>query len=104
MYLPIIKKIAIALKNKNIDDFDLIIADEAHKCTGFLNSDFGLVLKDNEIKGVNKLFMTATPRTYNQNIKNLSSDRGVEVASMDDESLFGKVLHELYFSEAIKDY
>ena len=29
------KKIAIALKNKNIEDFDLIIADEAHKCTGF---------------------------------------------------------------------
>ena len=46
--------------------------------------------------------MTATPRVLSNRIKNKAETEEIEVASMDDEGLFGKVLQRLNFSEAIK--
>lgn len=81
--------------------FDLVIADEAHRCTGQQSSPFSTVLDGTRIKADRRLFMTATPRYFTGRIIKAANDVDLEVASMDDETIFGKVFHRLGFSEAI---
>jgi len=45
--------------------------------------------------------MTATPRIYGAAVKKRAVDQEIEVASMDDETVFGPVLHRLTFGQAI---
>jgi superfamily II DNA or RNA helicase len=82
--------------------FDLVIADEAHRCTGKVTGAFSTVLDNNRIIAAKRLFATATPRTYTTSVKKAAEDRGIEVACMDDEAVFGKVLYSLPFGEAIR--
>ncbi|HEX2707664.1 MAG TPA: hypothetical protein VHM66_06605 [Solirubrobacterales bacterium] len=46
--------------------------------------------------------MTATPRLYTPRVRREAGQIDVEVASMDDEAVFGRVLHRLSFGEAIE--
>ena len=85
----------------NIPSFDLVVADEAHRCTGRVGTDFTTVLNNSKIRSSKRLFTTATPRTYSSVIKKGAEDLGVEVVGMDDEEVFGPVLHTLSFHEAI---
>jgi superfamily II DNA or RNA helicase len=82
--------------------FDLVICDEAHRLTGKTEADYASVLDDSKIRAHKRLFMTATPRTYTTKAKAKAEDRGVEITSMDDEQIYGPVLHKLSFSDAIK--
>ena len=82
--------------------FDLVICDEAHRLTGKTDADYATVLDDKKIVGQKRLFMTATPRTYTTAAKTKAEDRGAEITSMDDEHVYGPVLHKLSFGEAIK--
>ena len=93
--------IAEAQSKPMASKFDLVIADEAHRCTGEVGNTFTTVLDDKKIKAQKRLFATATPRTYSSNLKKKASERGVEVTGMNDESVFGKPLYELNFGEAI---
>ena len=56
--------IAQAQKNDEVPHFDLVIADEAHRCAGKSDSVFRTVLDDRLIKSERRLFATATPRVY----------------------------------------
>jgi hypothetical protein len=49
------------------------------------------------------LFMTATPRILSGQTKTAAEGRDIEVVSMDDPAVFGNVLHELKFSQAIDE-
>jgi superfamily II DNA or RNA helicase len=82
--------------------FDLVIADEAHRCAGPATSDFATILADDRIRSRYKLFMTATPRYFSGRVRKVASEVDFELASMDDESKFGPVLHRLTFGEAIE--
>jgi predicted helicase len=82
--------------------FDLVIADEAHRCAGPVSSDFATVLDPVEIKAKRRLFMTATPRYFTGRVLKAAEEAEFEYASMGDEAKFGRVLHRLGFSEAIK--
>lgn len=82
--------------------FDLVICDEAHRLTGKNDAEFATALNDTKISAKKRLFMTATPRTYTANVKAKASERGVEITSMDDETVFGKELHKLSFGQAIE--
>ena len=93
--------IAAAQADSAIPAFDLVVADEAHRCAGKVGSDFTAVLDNAQIRGHKRLFATATPRTYSSNVKKAAEDRGVEVVGMDNATLFGKVLYALPFGEAI---
>ncbi len=95
-------QIAEAFKTESLKPFDLIIADEAHRCAGKVSSDYGTVLSENLIPAEKRLFMTATPRTYSSRLKQNAMDAEVQVASMDDEQVFGPVLHHLTFGQAIE--
>jgi len=46
--------------------------------------------------------MTATPRTYSTAIQKMAESRGVNITSMDDQSVFGSIFYKLNFSKAIK--
>jgi len=94
--------IAQAQRANNAKIFDLVIADEAHRCTGEAGSAFTTVLDDTLIKSRRRLFATATPKTYTANLKKSAEERGVEITGMDDEAVFGKVFYYLPFGEAIK--
>jgi superfamily II DNA or RNA helicase len=94
--------IADAQKKTDVPHFDLVIADEAHRCAGKAFSSFGTVLDAELIKSDRRLFATATPRVYTTGVKKAAEEFGVEVIDMADEKGFGQWFHTLSFSEAIK--
>jgi predicted helicase len=83
--LPLIAK---AQKSSEVPHFDLVIADEAHRCAGESDSPFGTVLDDRLIKGQRRLFGTATPRVYKTGLKKAAEEFGVEIVDMSDEKSF----------------
>ena len=89
-----------------LPEFDLIICDEAHRTTGVTlsgedESHFVKVHDAKFIRGKKRLYMTATPRIYGDEAKIKAKEATAELASMDDEALFGKELHRLGFGEAV---
>jgi superfamily II DNA or RNA helicase len=91
-----------AQKNSEIAQFDLVIADEAHRVAGKNESPFQTVLFDHQIRSQRRLFATATPRIYKVGLKKAAEEFGAEVVDMNDEERFGKRFHTLTFGEAIK--
>lgn len=94
--------VAEAQKISGVPEFDIAFADEAHRCAGKVSPAFGCVLDAQKIRAKKCLFMTATPRVLSNRIKSKAETEDIEIASMDDEELFGNVFHRLNFSEAIK--
>lgn len=87
-------------------DFDLIICDEAHRTTGVKleNEDetaFTRVHSNDYIRAEKRLYMTATPRLFAPNVKNIAKEKDAVLTSMDDESIYGRVLHRLGFGDAV---
>lgn len=94
------------LAGSDWQDFDLIICDEAHRTTGVKlvgedESAFTRVHSDDYIRADKRLYMTATPRIYQPNVKNLAKEKDAVLTSMDDEAVYGSVLHRLGFGEAV---
>ena len=87
-------------------DFDLIICDEAHRTTGVTlsgedESAFTRVHSNAYIRAEKRLYMTATPRIFQPHVKNIAKERDAILASMDDEAIYGPVLHRLGFGAAV---
>lgn len=87
-------------------EFDLIIADEAHRTTGAKAlgeeaSAFTKVHSDLNIKGKKRLYQTATPKLYGREAKKKAESNSIVISSMDDESLYGEVFYRLGFGDAI---
>jgi predicted helicase len=95
-------EIAKAFRLGRVPTFDLVIADEAHRCAGRVSSDFATILNTEAIKARRRLFMTATPRYFTGRIVREAKQADFEVASMDNEAAFGPVFHRLGFGEAIE--
>ena len=93
------KTVLKAAKN-NKTNFDITICDESHRLTGKVNENYGTILSKNFPTKL-KLFMTATPRIISYGLKKAAEGRDIELISMDDENIFGKVIYELTFGEAI---
>ncbi len=92
---------------QGMPQFDLIICDEAHRTTGVTLADadeshFVRVHDNTYLKGVKRLYMTATPRLFDPNTKEKAQANDAVLASMDDEAVFGPVLHRLGFGEAVE--
>ena len=94
--------ITAAQADPAIPAFDLVVADEAHRCAGNVGSEFTTILDNARIRSAKRLFATATPRTYSSTVKKAAEDRGVEVIGMDNAALFGDVLYALPFGKAIE--
>lgn len=89
-----------------LGEFDLIICDEAHRTTGVVladedESNFVRVHDQGFLRAKKRLYMTATPRIYDDNSKSKAAEGDATLTSMDDESVYGPELHRLGFGEAV---
>ncbi|MGO0577700.1 DEAD/DEAH box helicase [Ornithinimicrobium panacihumi] len=89
-----------------LEPFDLIVCDEAHRTTGVTlvgedESAFVKVHDDSYLQGHKRLYMTATPRLYDDSSKAKAGEAAAVLASMDDEAIYGPELHRLSFGEAV---
>lgn len=87
--------------------FNLIIGDEAHRTTGVKlssadESNFTKIHDADYIKGIKRLYMTATPRLYGDNAKAKATEKDAVLCSMDDETLYGKEFFRVNFSYAVE--
>ena len=86
-------------------EFDLIIADEAHRTTGASqlgeSSMFTKVHNNENVKAKLRLYQTATPKIYGTEAKKKAESNSIEVSSMDDEKKFGKEIFRLGFGDAV---
>lgn len=88
-------------------DFDVIICDEAHRTTGVTlvddenESAFVKVHDNTLVRAEKRLYMTATPRLFNDKVKNVAKEKDAVLTSMDDEDIYGPVFHRLGFGEAV---
>jgi superfamily II DNA or RNA helicase len=95
-------QIAAAFTLGRVPAFDLVVADEAHRCAGPVSSDFATILEPAAIKAQRRLFMTATPRYFTGRVIREAKEADFDYASMDDGEKFGTVFHRLGFSDAIR--
>jgi superfamily II DNA or RNA helicase len=101
-------RVAEAQATAGVPAFDLVVADEAHRVAGVVNigihreRDLRVVLDAGRIRASRRLFATATPRVYGPGTRRSAEGLDdVEIASMDDEALFGPVAHRLWFRAAV---
>jgi len=90
-----------------LGEFDLVICDEAHRTTGVTlagddESAFVRVHDNDFIKAARRLYMTATPRLFNDETKEKAAEHDAVLCSMDDESAFGPEFHRLGFGHAVE--
>lgn len=93
-------------QKEGFPEFDLIIADEAHRTTGAkaLNDDpsvFTKVHYNKNVQGKLRLYQTATPKIYGTEAKKKAEDDSVILASMDDQKLYGDEIFRMSFGEAV---
>lgn len=96
----------VLLKN-GFPEFDLIVCDEAHRTTGVSlagteESAFTKVHDKDFIKAKKRLYMTATPRLYDDNTKSKAAQAEAILCSMDDPALYGEEIYRIGFGEAVE--
>lgn len=92
----------------DLGDFDLIICDEAHRTTGAIFEDeeeshFTKVHSNDNVRGAKRLYMTATPRVYGENVRQKAEEASVELCDMDDPKLYGKTFFTRGFAWAVEN-
>lgn len=99
---------AINIENPDGCIFDMVICDEAHRTTGVIlnggqeESAFTKVHDNNIIKAKKRMYMTATPRLYNENAKEKAKESQAILCSMDDEAIYGEEFYRIGFGEAVE--
>ena len=93
-------------QQEGLDDFDLVICDEAHRTTGVTlagedASNFVRIHDADYIRAAKRLYMTATPRLFDDQVKGKAAEHSAELASMDDEAVYGPEFYRLGFGEAV---
>jgi predicted helicase len=87
--------------------FDLIICDEAHRTTGvtIADSDESAFVKVHDkqfLQSRKRLYMTATPRLFDDNSKSKAAQNDAVLCSMDDIELYGDEIYRIGFGEAVE--
>ncbi|MBT2424124.1 Helicase associated domain protein [Streptomyces sp. ISL-22] len=83
--------------------WDLIVVDEAHRCSGLIGKPWAVVHNNQKIPSLRRLYMTATPRLWQLDEDSDQGAPGELVASMEDDpdGPFGARCYTLTLSEAI---
>ena len=88
-----------------LPEFDLIVADEAHRTTGANEmgdpSVFTKVHSNKNVSSKLRLYQTATPKVYGVDAKKKAKEQSVVISSMDDEQTYGDVIFHLGFGDAV---
>lgn len=88
--------------------FGLCVCDEAHRTAGtkYAEDDdvasYQIVIDGKRIRADKRLFMTATPKVYGDNVKTKAGELAAELYSMDDEDKYGPIAYELTFASAVE--
>ncbi len=114
-----IERVAEAQKAINVAEndacvFDLIICDEAHRTTGVAlkkgekeqgyDETAFIKIHDNEfITGKKRIYMTATPRLYKDDVKEKAKEADAYLCSMDDAAIYGEEVYRIGFGEAVEN-
>ena len=101
-------RVAEAQRDLQAPEFDLAIADEAHRTTGEFDrmakgreeTDWRLFLNNGQLGAKRRLYMTATPRIYTTGSKRQAATHGVNVVDMNSPE-YGPTFHELSFRDAV---
>ncbi len=93
-------------QKEGFPEFDFIISDEAHRTTGAHEaakeaSAFSKVHSNNNVKGLKRMYQTATPKIYGESAKKNAKDKSILLSSMDDESKYGEVFFRMGFGQAV---
>lgn len=96
-----------AAQGLGVDPFDLVICDEAHRTTGVTlfgedDSNFVRVHDAEFLTAARRLYMTATPRIFDDTVKDKAEEHSAELTSMDDETVYGPEFHRLSFGAAVE--
>ena len=90
---------------KPVRPFDLAILDEAHVTAG-AGGQTRLPLADEHIACKKRVLMTGTPRVFTKRRASAkqgsSEDDGDDVRSMDDADVFGDVVYQISYDEAVR--
>ncbi|BBY54592.1 DEAD/DEAH box helicase [Mycobacterium koreense] len=90
-----------------VDEFDLVICDEAHRTTGVTlagddESNFVRIHDADYLHASRRLYMTATPRIFAESVKDKAAQHSAELATMDNELTYGPEFHRLSFGDAVE--
>lgn len=93
-------------QEKGLPDFDLTICDEAHRTTGVIDGEaaFRKIHDSHFIRSNKRLYMTATPRIFSEGARNKADAGAIQIASMDDTHIFGKIAYRLSFGKAVDQH
>ncbi|MFD4263304.1 Helicase associated domain protein [Streptomyces sp. NPDC058534] len=87
---------------------DLVCVDEAHRTSGSMGKAWAAVHDQGVIPAARRLYLTATPRIWQERPPSWEIAEGVRdalpqemAASMDDEDVFGPVLYKLSLASAV---
>lgn len=104
-----ISKVSQAQKHSGsqLGEFDLVICDEAHRTTGVAMtgespSEFMKIHDDDVVRAKHRLYMTATPRIYDDQSQKKAEENDYLVASMDNVETYGPEFHRLGFGKAVE--
>jgi len=97
-----------AAQQHGLPAFDLIVCDEAHRTTGVTlagedESNFVRIHDADYIRGIKRLYMTATPRVFGDNVRQVADDAEAVLCSMDDPALYGETLFTRNFGWAVQN-
>lgn len=97
-----------AAQEQGLQQFDLIICDEAHRTTGATldgedESNFVRVHDNKYVAGAKRLYMTATPRIFGDNARTKAAEAAVTLCDMDDEAIYGPTFFTRGFSWAVEN-
>ncbi|WP_131804695.1 DEAD/DEAH box helicase [Mycobacteroides abscessus] len=84
------------------EPWSVVVCDEAHRTAGAKAKPFARALHDEFVPARRRLFLTATPRVHTVSEKESGSEKSTLLASMDDETLYGKQVYTLSVAEAIE--
>ncbi|MCH7730871.1 DEAD/DEAH box helicase family protein, partial [Patescibacteria group bacterium] len=68
--------------------FDLVIADEAHRCAGVSETYYAAALDNSKIVAHKRLFATATPRVFTAHVKSKAEDLVPQVKQLLQDGFF----------------
>jgi len=94
-------------QKQGLPGFGIIVCDEAHRTTGVTlsgndESAFVRVHDNRNVKGMKRLYMTATPRLYHDDAKTKAKQKDAVLCSMDDPAIYGEEIYRIGFGEAVE--
>ncbi|MFI1369349.1 DEAD/DEAH box helicase [Streptomyces griseochromogenes] len=106
--LPVLAEAFEGAYGQQLAPVDIAVVDEAHRTSGSMGKAWADVHDQRIIPAARRLYLTATPRIWQERPPHWEVAEGVRdalpeemAASMDDEEIFGPVLYRLSLASAV---